>query len=643
METGERINGRYKVKQLIGTGGMARVYLATDLILDRNVAVKTLAYDFQDDEDSLRRFKREAMSTTELVHPNIVNIYDVQEDEYPYIVMEYIKGTNLKEYIRNNQPISYRKIITIMDQILDAMSYAHENNIIHRDIKPQNILIDRNDTIKITDFGIAVALSENSITQTNSLLGSVHYMSPEQAKGSVVTKSSDIYSLGVVLYEMLTGSVPFEGESAVSIALKHFQKPLPSIREKDHSLPQPLENVVLKATAKDATQRYNSVKEMKEDLQTVLLPERSNEEKFVPKGINEDSTKVLTPVSELSVERNEEEPDNTEEIIKKKKRRRWPWILTLLILLLFIFLGYFIIQTIPNEIQVPSFQGLTMDEAETRLEEYNLFLGDVVEQSNENIEEGSVISSSPNSGSTITEEQEVDLYVSTGKLEYELDDYEDENFEEVRAELTELGFSVERVEEDSENIEQGNIISQGISAGDWVVPSETTITFTVSTGPAGFPLRDLSGYSRAGVDDYVQQNGLNVTIEEAPSEDVPEGQVIAQQPEAGTTLYSDSHVTVTFSTGPEENQLQNFSHVVTIPFEESTDEIQDDNSSEQTEPNHAQIYISDAETNMDEPVHEFDMTEETQLILNFAVEEGSSAEYRIVRNGEVVDEETVEP
>jgi len=643
METGERINGRYKVKQLIGTGGMARVYLATDLILDRNVAVKTLAYDFQDDEDSLRRFKREAMSTTELVHPNIVNIYDVQEDEYPYIVMEYIKGTNLKEYIRNNQPISYRKIITIMDQILDAMSYAHENNIIHRDIKPQNILIDRNDTIKITDFGIAVALSENSITQTNSLLGSVHYMSPEQAKGSVVTKSSDIYSLGVVLYEMLTGSVPFEGESAVSIALKHFQKPLPSIREKDHSLPQPLENVVLKATAKDATQRYNSVKEMKEDLQTVLLPERSNEEKFVPKGINEDSTKVLTPVSELSVERNEEEPDNTEEIIKKKKRRRWPWILTLLILLLFIFLGYFIIQTIPNEIQVPSFQGLTMDEAETRLEEYNLFLGDVVEQSNENIEEGSVISSSPNSGSTITEEQEVDLYVSTGKLEYELDDYEDENFEEVRAELTELGFSVERVEEDSENIEQGNIISQGISAGDWVVPSETTITFTVSTGPAGFPLRDLSGYSRAGVDDYVQQNGLNVTIEEAPSEDVPEGQVIAQQPEAGTTLYSDSHVTVTFSTGPEENQLQNFSHVVTIPFEESTDENQDDNSSEQTEPNHAQIYISDAETNMDEPVHEFDMTEETQLILNFAVEEGSSAEYRIVRNGEVVDEETVEP
>jgi len=284
-----------------------------------------------------------------------------------------------------------------------------------------------------------------------------------------------------------------------------------------------------------------------------------------------------------------------------------------------------------------------MEEAETQLGEYNLFLGNLVERSNENIEEGSVIRSNPSSGSTIREEQEVDLYVSTGKQEYELDNYENDNYEEVRAELTELGFSVERVDESSETIEQGSVISQNIAPEDSVVPGETTITFTVSTGPAGFPLRDLSGYSRAGVDDYVQQNGLNVTIEEAPSETVPEGQVITQQPEAGTTLYSDSHITATFSTGPEENQLQNFSHVVTIPYAESTDENPSDSSSEQTEPNHIQIFISDAETNMDEPVHEFDMTEETQLILNFAIESESSAEYRIVRDGEVVEEETVEP
>lgn len=653
MKAGERVNERYKIKGVIGTGGMAQVYLATDLILDRDVAVKTLAYNFQNDEDSLRRFKREAMSTTELVHPNIVNIYDVEEDGLPYIVMEYVKGMDLKEYILENHPIPYRKTVSIMDQILDAVSYAHENNIIHRDIKPKNILIDENDTIKITDFGIAVALSQNSITQTNSLLGSVHYMSPEQAKGSMVTKSSDIYSLGVVLYEMLTANVPFEGESAVSIALKHFQTPLPSIREKDHSLPQSLENVVLKATAKDANQRYNSAREMKEDLQTVLLPERSNEEKFVPKDINKDSTRVLIPISEAesTTENKAVKIDDTEDagpVEAPKKRRRWPWIVILLLLFLFLILGYFVVQSAPNEIQVPEFQGLSLEEARAQLEENNLLLGEVVQQSDEEIEEGSIIDSNPTSGSTISEEEDIDFYVSTGKQEYELEDYEDENFEEVRAELTEMGFTVEREEQSSDTIEQGNIISQDIRSGEAVVPNETTITFTVSTGPAGFPLRDLTGYSRVGVDDYVQQYGLNVTIEEAPSEDVPEGQVMGQQPEAGTILYSNSHITVTFSSGPEETELQHLSRLVTIPYEETTNEDQESDAEEDTEqtesePNHVQIFISDAETNIDEPVHEFDMTEETQLILNFAVEDGDSAEYRIVRDGEVIEEETVEP
>lgn len=666
MKAGERINGRYKIRNIIGSGGMAQVYLATDLILDRDVAVKTLAYNFQDDEDSLRRFKREAMATTELVHPNIVNIYDVEEDGLPYIVMEYVKGMDLKDYILKNNPIPYKKTVSIMQQILDAVSYAHENNIIHRDIKPKNILIDENDTIKITDFGIAVALSQNSITQTNSLLGSVHYMSPEQARGSMVTKSSDIYSLGIVLYEMLTGDVPFKGESAVSIALKHFQSPLPSIREKDHSLPQSLENVVLKATAKDAIQRYKSVREMKEDLQTALLPERSNEEKFVPRDINEDSTKMLTPVSETeaTTENKAVKIDDIEDSTpneKLKKKRRWPWIITLLVLFLFLPLGYFMVQSAPSEIQLPEFQGLSLEEARTQLEENNLMLGDVVRRSNEEVEEGVIIDSNPTSGTTIREEQDIDFYVSTGKQEYELEDYEDEDFEEIRAELTEMGFTVEREEQSSDAIEQGNIVSQDVPAGEAVIPNETTITFTVSTGPAGFPLRDLTEYSRAGVDDYVQQYGLNVTIEEAPSEDVPEGQVMSQQPEPGTTLYSNSHITVTFSAGPEETALQHFSNLVTIPYEETTNENQESGSKEgaqdeeenaqneaenseqtETEPNHVQIFISDAETDMDEPVHEFDMTEETQLILNFAVEDGNTAEYRIVRDGEVIEEETVE-
>ena len=250
MRPGERINDRYKLIREIGSGGMAKVFLAEDLILERQVAVKLMAYNFHDDEASIRRFKREALSTTELLHPNIVDVVDVGEDDSPYIVMEYVEGYDLKEYIKSHHPIPYKKTVDFMLQILSAVEYAHRHNIIHRDLKPQNILMAHDETVKITDFGIAVALSENSITQTNSLLGSVHYISPEQARGSMATKQSDIYSLGILLYELLSGKVPFDGESPVSIALKHFQNDIPSLKEKDDSLPQALENVVLKATAK---------------------------------------------------------------------------------------------------------------------------------------------------------------------------------------------------------------------------------------------------------------------------------------------------------------------------------------------------------------------------------------------------------
>src|SRR5690625_675033 len=216
MDIGQRIDGRYKILRLIGTGGMANVYLARDLILDRDVAVKVMRYDFRNDQSSIQRFNREALATTELVHSNVVNIYDVgEENENPYIVMEYVEGADLKQYISNNYPIPYKKAIDIMDQILAGVAYAHDHGIIHRDLKPQNILIDANENVKISDFGIAVAISQNSITQTNTLLGSVHYLSPEQARGSMASKQSDIYSLGIILYELLAGTVPFDGESAV--------------------------------------------------------------------------------------------------------------------------------------------------------------------------------------------------------------------------------------------------------------------------------------------------------------------------------------------------------------------------------------------------------------------------------------------
>ena len=257
MLIGKRISGRYKLLEMIGGGGMSNVYLAHDMILDRDVAIKILRYDFSNEEELHRRFQREALSATSLTHPNIVNIYDVGEDgDIHYIVMEYVKGETLKQYIQRNAPVSPKKSVTIMKQLTSAIANAHNNHIIHRDVKPQNILLDEEENIKITDFGIAMALSATSFTQTNSVLGTVHYLSPEQARGGTATNQSDIYALGIVLFELLTGQLPFSGESAVSIALKHLQTETPSIRAINPSIPQSLENVVLKATAKDPKNRY---------------------------------------------------------------------------------------------------------------------------------------------------------------------------------------------------------------------------------------------------------------------------------------------------------------------------------------------------------------------------------------------------
>lgn len=672
MESGERIAGRYKIERMIGQGGMAKVYLARDLILDRNVAVKLMGYDFHNDEDSIRRFKREALSTTELVHPNIVNIYDVEEAENPYIVMEYVEGTDLKQYIHDNHPIPYKKSLAIMNQILEAVEYAHHNGIIHRDLKPQNILIDHDGNVKITDFGIAVALSQNSITQTNSLLGSVHYLSPEQARGSMATKQSDIYSLGILLYELLTGDVPFDGESAVSIALKHFQNPLPSIRQIDNRIPQPLENVVLKSTAKDANQRYESVVEMKEDLRTSLSPERSGAPLFVPRDPNEEDTRVLEPiqVNGATGEDNQatqpiepiaagattekEEPEKP-----KKKKKWWIWIL-LLLLLLAGGIGAALYASRPQEVQIPELQGLTQEEAIQELEELNLLLGDVTDEYSDEFEEGEVTRTSPSSGATIREGNEVDLFVSMGDEPFEFGDYEGEEFELVHAELTDLNMdlTIQQEDQSSDEVPAGHIIEQDIAPGEDVYPGDT-VTFTVSTGEEGFNFTDLTGYSRQGVENYAQTQGLELSIEEQASDDVAEGQVISQSPEAGTTIYRGSQVTVVFSTGPDEPDMVSFSEQISIAYEsveveeEETEEetANEENAEEETEaeeevelqPNHIQIFIEDAENDGSEPAYDFDMTEDTQMFIHFTVEEGESATYRIERDGEVIEEETVEP
>jgi eukaryotic-like serine/threonine-protein kinase len=295
---GKRINDRYKLLKRVGDGGMAIVYQAHDLILDRIVAVKILRSEFSNDEQFIKRFHREAESATSLNHPNIVSIYDVGEEEDTYfIVMEYVEGKTLKDLIKEQGRIPIEQSLSIMKQITSAITHAHDHHIIHRDIKPHNILLNRDGEAKVTDFGIAMAMTSATITHTNSVLGSVHYFSPEQARGGITNEKSDIYSLGIVLYEMVTGELPFSGESPVTVALKHLQEEVKSPKAINPFIPQSIENIIYKALAKDPFHRYGSVDELEKDIDTALSPSRIEEPKYEPPSADEEATKVLTPIS----------------------------------------------------------------------------------------------------------------------------------------------------------------------------------------------------------------------------------------------------------------------------------------------------------------------------------------------------------
>ena len=321
---GQKINDRYEIIKSIGEGGMANVYLANDTILDRMVAVKVLRGDLSDDK-FVRRFEREALSVSNLSHPNIVEVYDVGvEDGNHYIVMEYIEGKTLKQLLKKRETLTLSEVIDIMTQLTDGIAHAHESYIIHRDIKPQNIMIEDDGRIKITDFGIAMALNATQLTQTNSVMGSVHYLPPEQASGKSATVKSDIYSMGILMYELLTGNVPFKGDNAVEIALKHMKDKLPSVRKQDPSIPQSVENIILKAAAKNPRNRYDSAKEMHEDLLHCLDEEHANDKKIVyeyPENDIDDDTPIAKPQSKKKEEKQIKQVnlEETSDLVKEIK------------------------------------------------------------------------------------------------------------------------------------------------------------------------------------------------------------------------------------------------------------------------------------------------------------------------------------
>ncbi|WP_223633315.1 Stk1 family PASTA domain-containing Ser/Thr kinase [Planococcus sp. 4-30] len=652
MLIGKSINGRYKIKELIGGGGMSNVYLAHDMILDRDIAIKILRYDFSNEEELRRRFQREALSTTSLAHPNIVNIFDVGEDgSVHYLVMEYVPGKTLKDYIIDHSPVSPERAVEIMKQLASALAHAHHNQIVHRDIKPQNILMDAEGNVKISDFGIAMALSATSYTQTNSVLGTVHYLSPEQARGGTANKKSDIYSLGIVMYELITGKLPFSGESAVSIALKHLQTETPSLRDTVPDLPQSLENVVLKATAKNIQHRYQSADEMEEDLATVLLPERLNEPKFtIP--VDQDETRAMPaikdPAAYTSVADTKTMPLPLNEVKKeqatpaKKKKKKWPWILGVLAFLLIVglvlaiaFPGLFE----PRQVAVPDVSEMEHNEAVEELQAAGFVAGVETEEYSEEIEANHIIRTIPEAGKMRDRETEVQLFVSMGKERAEMADFVGDTLEEATEALKDENFaSVEPVEEFSDE-PVGTILNQEPAAGEEVIISETDVEFIVSKGKDLRNVEDLAGFTEENLNEYARSSGFNIRIvSEQASDEVEAGRVMSQTPAAGEQLEARSTIEVVLSSGKAEQPMKTYIHTVEIPYEPAEPAAEGEEPVEQT----VQIYIQDNTQTMVEPFEEFTITEDQSHRIELQIAEGESASYRIVRDSTVILEETFE-
>lgn len=509
MQADQVIGGRYRIVAPIGEGGMANVYKVQDIILDRIVALKIMRLDMRDDPIVQKRFENEIRASTELVHPNITQVYDYgDEDGNQYLVTEYISGPDLKHYEKDNFPLPLTKVVNILTQVLSGIQEAHNHDIIHRDLKPQNILMTDDGTAKITDFGIARAQSSYGMTQTNTAIGSVHYMAPEQVRGEVATPQSDLYSLGVMLYELLAGKVPYDGETSVAVAVKHTTEPMPMVRDSDPRVPQALENVILKATAKNPSERYLSADDMREDLATVLSPDRMNEARWESPsaGENETATKVISTVDNAlqepanqktatmmtaansSAQRGskakEKLPAGAPKNKSKKKRGKKRWLVVLSLLVVAIITGIVVYGQAPKQATVPDINGSTLDEAKKELEDAHLKLGEVTRKNSDAVKSGKIMSVKPHVGEQVNRDSKVDLVVSFGARKIRFGDYRNEAFDSVSEQLKAKGYTITTTQQSSDAVPAGYIIEQDIEPDKKVVPSQTTVNFIISSGVA---------------------------------------------------------------------------------------------------------------------------------------------------------------
>ena len=530
---GQLVDDRYEILKTIGEGGMANVYLAFDNILKRQVAIKVLRGDLATDEKFVRRFQREALSASSLSHHNIVQIYGVGEDDGDYyIVMEYVPGKNLKQLLKKRERLTVHEVVDIMLQITSAMGAAHDNLIIHRDLKPQNILIKDDGEIKITDFGIAMALNATQLTQTNSAMGSVHYFPPEQANGKGATLKSDVYSLGIMMYELLTGVLPFRGDNAVEIALKHLKEPFPNIRDEYPEIPQSIENILKTATAKNPKNRYANANEMHDDLVTCLDKDRLNEpvrKLKYSEGILEDNS-VVTNSSDIDNSLVSQIKDDTEE--KKNKKIIILGIVFGVLLLLLTFVFVFLpILTEPDDIKIPDVSNYTVAEAEKKLKDLGFEVDvDLKQEPSKEIEEGKVINTSPSIGRFIKEGTKITLIVSSGISKVVVEDYTGKNYIEVKTKLELSGLAVtveEKDVSDDKKYDEQEIIDQSVKAGEELTEDDK-ITLYIPKVLEKYPDIVKEGWTVEETEKWAKEKGIVLKKEYQETNDYDEGTIIDQ-------------------------------------------------------------------------------------------------------------------
>lgn len=565
---GSKINDRYQIIKTLGEGGMANVYLAHDTILDRNVAVKVLRGDLANDEKFVRRFQREALSASSLSHPNIVEMYDVGEDDGQYyIVMEYVDGMTLKQVLKKRGHLSVTEVVDIMLQVTDGMAHAHDAYIIHRDIKPQNIMILSNGMIKITDFGVATALNSTQLTQTNSVMGTVHYLPPEQANGKGSTIRSDIYSMGIMMYELLTGLVPYKGDNAVEIALKHLKEPLPSVRKFNSSIPQSIENVIIKATAKNPKNRYTDARAMHEDLKTALDESRQNEKRYVyPYPENDlEETKVLDkeleslkkdePAKKKKAKKAEDDDDFLDENKKGNKTLIIiASIFTALVLTVTIGMTIYFEKTKVKNVEIPNVVNKEPTEAANELTDLGFDVDPEYKYTpSDTVEKGKVVKTSPEIGSKRKTGTKVIIYISSGAAAYIVEDFTGKNYLEAKGKIEaqcECNVTIEEeIVSEDKKVTEDTVLRTEPAAGE-SSKLGSQIKIFIPKVEYKYP-NFTSGYTLEQIEEFASKHELKLEYKYQESATVPEGTIIKQSRAAKSVVTPGATLVITIAKAPE--------------------------------------------------------------------------------------------